>query len=124
MDKEGYPLIREAPRPDFLVHIPGQMTNLLVMEVTSRNADRNSMVDDLKKLTTFRRDLVNQDGLPANYHVAYFSVYGISPEEWPQLSEQLPRAVRGNQEVDRSLIFTTSMTGLASVQSLLIDSAG
>lgn len=26
VDKTGHPLIRGAPKPDFLVHIPGQMT--------------------------------------------------------------------------------------------------
>ena len=104
VDKSGHPLIREAPKPDFLVHIPGEMTNLLVMEVKPRNADINRMVDDLKKLTTFRRDLVDQQGQPVNYQAAYFWVYGISPEGWPHLRGRLLQTMGGSQKVDRSLI--------------------
>jgi len=104
VDKNGHPLIRRAPKPDFLVHIPGQMTNLLVMEAKPRNAHISRMVDDLKKLTTFRRDLLDQQGRPRNYYAAYFWIYGVSPEEWRQLRQRLLQEMRGNQEIDPSLI--------------------
>ena len=38
LDKSGHPLIRDKSKPDFLVHIPGQMTNLLIVEVKPKNA--------------------------------------------------------------------------------------
>jgi hypothetical protein len=104
VDKSGHRLIRGGLKPDFLVHIPGWMINLLVMEVKPANADRDDMVVDLKKLTKFHRDLVDQEGQPANYYAAYFWVYGISPEDWPQLREELLQKMGGNQEIDISLI--------------------
>lgn len=74
------------------------------MEVKPRNADIRRMVDDLEKLTIFRRDLIARHGWPGNYYAAYFWVYSISPEAWPQLRERLLQEVEGNQGIDYSLI--------------------
>lgn len=70
VDKRKHPLIPGAWKPDFLVHVPGEMTNLLVVEVKPRTADVKKMAEDLQKLTSFRRDLRDEDRRPANYHAA------------------------------------------------------
>jgi 3-methyladenine DNA glycosylase AlkD len=96
--------------PDFLVHIPGYMTNLLVMEVKApprqghRNDDLLKMAKDLRKLTAYRRDLVDEDEKPANYYAAYFWVYGIDPRTWPELCREMLEKVDDWDEVDLSLI--------------------
>ena len=77
VDKARHPLIRKSLKPDFLVHIPGEMTNLLIVEVKPQNADETNMADDLVKLTRFRR-------APANYHAAYFWVYGLPTGRVPK----------------------------------------
>jgi hypothetical protein len=101
VDKQGHPLIRVGSKPDFLVHVPGEMSNLLVMEVKPKNGTPNEMLKDLKKLTKFRRDLVDRRGRPANYYGAYFWVYGISPERWPQLRGRLLERIAGNEQRDQ-----------------------
>jgi len=103
VDKAGHSLIRESPKPDFLVHIPGQMTNLLIMEIKPKNADDTKMADDLVKLTHFRRDLKDRDNNPANYYEAYFWVYGLPIAEWLQLRSKIKKASDG-KDVDYSLI--------------------
>ncbi|MBI3045838.1 MAG: hypothetical protein HYY78_23775 [Betaproteobacteria bacterium] len=97
VDKTGHPIIRGNPKPDFLVHVPGKMTNLLVVEVKPRNRDIGRMAEDLKKLVAFRRQ-------PVNYFAAYFLVYGLTLSEWPTLRERLLLAARGDVEFDRMLI--------------------
>ena len=89
VDKQGHPLIREGPKPDFLVHVPGRMSNLLVVEVKSKNSAVDKMRDDLEKLTRFRRDLSPGHVNAGNYHAAYFWVYGLSSEDWPTFREEL-----------------------------------
>jgi hypothetical protein len=96
VDKGRHPLIRGSPKPDFLVHVPGEMRNLLAVEVKPKNADIARMADDLIKLTRFRREW--------NYHAAYFWVYGTSKNDWPLLREEIVRKVAGTQDVDFSLI--------------------
>jgi hypothetical protein len=103
IDKSGHPLIRNRTKPDFLVHIPGQMTNLLIVEVKPKNAVRLEMAEDLVKLTHFRRDLKNKDKSPANYYEAYFWLYGISIDEWPKVNSQIKKASK-DKDVDYSLI--------------------
>ncbi len=104
IDKAGHPLIRNSPKPDFLVHIPGQMTNLLIVEVKPGNADVSRMVDDLVKLTTFRRGLELADGTPGNYDAAYFWIYGIDDNGWKTLKPALIRQSEARATVDLRLI--------------------
>ncbi len=97
LNKRGYPLICGTnlvrTMPDFLVHVPGEigeMTNLLVMEVKSARGEMKKIVEDLEKLTAYRRNLVDQKkGQPANYHAAYLWVYGISDRSWPEIRDQV-----------------------------------
>jgi hypothetical protein len=103
VDKAGHPLIRKSPKPDFLVHIPGQMTNLLIVEVKPKNADGKKMVEDLMKLTRFRRDLRDRYKNPANYYEAYFWVYGLPIAEWPELRSEIRKASEG-KDLDYSLM--------------------
>ena len=89
-------------KPDFLVHIAGRMinsANLLVVEVKSANGDPNQIADDLEKLTAFRRDLKDVEGRSANYHAAYFWVYGLPLGQWHNFCQRVKRALRG-KEVD------------------------
>lgn len=104
VDKQGHPLIRGDSKPDFLVHIPGRMSNLLVMEVKPANSELARMSDDLKKLTRFRRDLRDQDGSPANYCAAYFWLYGLALRDWSGLCRRLLEAVAGSEHFDRALV--------------------
>lgn len=108
VDKRGHLLIcgknLSNTIPDFLVHVPGYMNNLLVMEVKPYNAERKRMANDLKKLTAFRRNLLDEKGRPANYNAAYFWIYGLDPSSWPQLRSEVLSAVDNMEEVDFSLI--------------------
>ena len=104
VDKAGHPLIRGGSKPDFLVHVPGHMDNLLIVEVKPENAARARMADDLKKLTKFRRDLKDQWGNPGNYWAAYFWVYGVGPAGWPALRRRLLQEVADCPEFDRSSV--------------------
>lgn len=104
VDKAKHRLIRNSPKPDFLVHIPGLMVNLLIIEVKPQNAGVGRMADDLKKLTYFRRDLKDQFDEPANYYAAYFWVYGLAVAEWPQLRDEVVQKLAGSHAVDYSLI--------------------
>lgn len=103
VDKARHPLIPKSPKPDFLVHIPGQMTNLLIVEIKPKNADYTKMAEDLVKLTHFRRDLKDKDNNPANYYEAYFWVYGLPIADWPRLRSKIKKASDG-KDVDYSLI--------------------
>jgi hypothetical protein len=118
IDKSGHPIIRDSPKPDFLVHIPGQMTNLLIVEVKPRNARLSEMGDDLKKLTRFRRELVGQHGEPGNYYAAYFWLYGLPMSEWIPFRDRLLREVESNEDFDRSLVscFIHEQPGERAVQ--------
>ena len=104
VDKSGHPLIRGDHKPDFLVHIPGRMVNLLVLEVKPSNASVSRMVKDLVKLTTFRRELKNENNEPANYFAAYFWIYNISVNKWPSLRGKIVTSVGNRSDIDLSLI--------------------
>lgn len=103
IDKSGHPLIRNKTKPDFLVHIPGRMNNLLIVEVKPKNAKHKKMAEDLVKLTQFRKDLKNTDNSSANYYEAYFWLYGTSIDEWPEVNSKIKKAAEGT-DVDYSLI--------------------
>lgn len=108
LDKRGHTLIRgkylDDTIPDFLVHHPGEMTNLLVMEVKPANGNKDKMQDDLKKLTAYRKNLKDKHGNPANYYAAYFLVYGLPEDDWPAFSKEIIGKIENKEEVDLSLI--------------------
>jgi hypothetical protein len=84
-------------KPDFLVHIPGRMNNLLVVEVKPRNAAADRIVADLKKLATFRAE-------PTSYHAAYMLIYGVSAKDWPQVREGIVHLTRKDRDIDLGLV--------------------
>jgi hypothetical protein len=104
VDKKGHPLIGGAFKPDFLVHVPGEMDNLLIVEVKANDGNWAGMVKDLKKLTKFRRDLRDQNGNSANYRGAYFWVYGVTVAEWPPFRNRLLQEVAESSEFDHLLV--------------------
>lgn len=120
-DKQGHPLIPGAWKPDFVVHVPGQMTksNLLVVEVKSANGNVKKMAEDLEKLASFRRDLRDDQGRPAGYHAAYFLVYGLHLDAWPTLRSSLLKEVADSEQFDRSLIecFVHAQAGIRAVRA-------
>jgi len=72
LDKRGHPFIKGNRKPDFVVHVPGNMkNNLAVIEVKPINAQFNRIEDDLKKLKGF---------LEKEYYGAIMLVYGNSPK--------------------------------------------
>lgn len=108
LDKRGHTLVKgkhlDSCIPDFLVHTPGDMENLIAMEVKPANREPKDFVRDLEKLTAFRRSLVDQDERPANYEAAFFWIYGLSKYEWPKRREDILEAVTGNSDVQLDLI--------------------
>jgi len=104
INKQGHPLIRGDEQPDFLVHVPGHMCNLLIVEVKPVNAAPARMADDLMKLTRFRRELYDQDGLPASYEAAYFWLYGLSLPEWPALRKRVLAVIGESVDFDPRLV--------------------
>jgi hypothetical protein len=98
--------------------MPGNMTNLLVMEVKPASGDKEDMLGDLKKLTAYRRDLIDEGGKPANYHAAYFWVYGENDRFWPQIRDRVLAEIDNTEEVDLSLIrcFVHSASGVRAVE--------
>ncbi|MBI2001250.1 MAG: hypothetical protein HYS69_08735 [candidate division NC10 bacterium] len=87
-----------------MVHVPGEMANLLVVEAKPRTADVNKMAEDLQKLTSFRRDLRDEGGRPANYHAAYFLIYGLDLHDWPALRTRLIEVAGSPRDFDRNLV--------------------
>lgn len=71
VDKGGNPIIRQelGPiKPDFLVHVPGGMNNLVAIEVKPVTARLDRIKDDLKKLKGFLEK--------AKYYRAIMLIYG------------------------------------------------
>jgi len=102
IDKTGHPIIRGGPKPDFLVHVPGRMKNLLAMEVKPPNAAIDRMVDDLVKLTTFRRSLGTAK---ENYHAGFFWIYGMDNDGWQEFRSRLLKGVaKRADDIDLSLV--------------------
>ena len=62
------------------------------------------MVDDLKKLTAYRKNLKDKYENPANYYAAYFLIYGLQKDEWPSFSKEIIKKIEDKGEVDLSLI--------------------
>ena len=131
-DKRGHPLIRgkylDDTIPDFLVHVPGRMDNLLVMEVKRAAAEPAKIIHDLAKLTAFRRSLVDRDGNPANYQHAFLWLYGASRDAWPRLEGDIitelvraaPQKAVTEDDVDLSLlrVFIHEHPGVRAVEQI------
>ena len=97
IDKSGHPVIRGGNKPDFLVHVPGNMGgNLLVVEVKPATSSREKMANDLIKLCRFRRT-------PIDYSHAYFLVYGLAESGWPDMREEILDALDPNEQIDPTL---------------------
>ncbi len=90
LDKSGHPLVRRPKKPDFLVHVPGRMDNLAVIEVKAANTDMAALLKDVKTLTFFRKSL----GLENNYAHAYLLIYGMTEARWRATSSTLAQRAR------------------------------
>jgi len=112
VDKQNHPVIRRKVKPDYLVHIPGQMANLLVMEVKPKPKrgievayhanEITETLEDLDKLTWFRRELSEYDP-DANYFAAFMWFYGLDVQEWPILRNCLFERI-AEKNIDTALI--------------------
>lgn len=93
IDKRGSRLFNQVfeghtPNPDFVVHKPGTMDNLVIIEVKSSNCTIRQATDDINKISTFINELDYQHGI--------FLVFG------PMINDQL---VRNLTNVDRRITF-------------------
>ncbi|MCK5466278.1 hypothetical protein KAI56_02140 [Candidatus Parcubacteria bacterium] len=72
VDKAGHAIVYGKKKPDFIVHVPGEMNkNLVVIEVksvTTIKDDFNKLTEDFKKLERFLNE--------ANYKNAIMLIYG------------------------------------------------
>ncbi len=75
VDKRAHPYFLHdggAPKPDFIVHIPGTGNNYAVVEVKSAMVDGEGIRDDIEKLVQFRG---------FGYQRALYLFYGIGANE-------------------------------------------
>jgi hypothetical protein len=72
VDKAGHPIIRNRKKPDFVVHEPGTMNNLVVIEVKSITIETRigGLREDFEKLGWFI------DPINAGYYRAIELIYG------------------------------------------------
>lgn len=67
VDKRGHPLIRgnnlDNRKPDFLVHVPGNMRNYAVIEVKPITAAEGEIVEDVDTLQAFHEHAGYERGL-------------------------------------------------------------
>jgi len=82
VDKANHPIIRDAKKPDFIVHKPGNMSNLVANEVKPVTVkDRiEKLREDFKKLKWFISN--------ANYYRAIMLIYGSVNDNLPQNIKQ------------------------------------
>jgi hypothetical protein len=76
IDKRSHPYFAgeaDAPKPDFVVHVPGTGDNYAVMEVKTRMAVAADIRVDIGKLTRFRTEF--------GYRRAVYLIYGETPDE-------------------------------------------
>ena len=93
VDKAGHPVFRDGPyrysKPDFLVHMPGDMDgNLSVVEVKSSTASLSAIRADVKKLAWYC-------GAPARYYGAVLLMFGgpsQADDWWPDLLASIAEA--------------------------------
>ncbi len=75
VDKGGHPYVqqnRAAPKPDFIVHVPGTDNNYAVMEVKSPVVDLAGIRVDIRKMLQFR---------VFGYQRLLYLFYGMSAHE-------------------------------------------
>ena len=95
VDKAGHPLVRGnglyRVKPDFLVHVPGDMKrNYAVVEVKPANASPNGVDKDIEKLKNFIGY--------AEYERGILLVYG---KKFDALQKQLRKVLlQGSKEID------------------------
>ena len=72
VDKSGHPRFGDlAPKPDLLVHVPGDSRNFVVVEVKScRGATAGPIKDDVEKLVQFTQ------GIESVYDRAIYLIFG------------------------------------------------
>lgn len=93
VDKAGHPIIRAAKKPDFIVHKPGNMSNLVVIEV--KPVTVKDRIDELSEdFETLKWFIDN-----ANYYRAIMLIYG-------NVNGDLPRNIKQKIEDinDRQII--------------------
>jgi hypothetical protein len=75
VDKSAHPYFRHnggAPKPDFIVHVPGTGDNFAVVEVKSPLVDGDGIRDDIQKHVRFRE---------LGYRRALYLLYGMGADE-------------------------------------------
>lgn len=74
VDKGGHPCFQDqgAPKPDFIVHVPGTGNNYAAIEVKTGGAAAKNIRKDVETLLTF---------LGLGYQRALYIVYGCNPGE-------------------------------------------
>lgn len=71
VDKQNHPYLGQgAPKPDFVVHIPGTGDNYAAIEVKRPSADPEGIRKDIRTLLMFRE---------AGYRRALYLTYGVDP---------------------------------------------
>lgn len=96
MDKNGHPIIHReinAAKPDFILHKPRTMDNLLIIEVKPlNNASYSQLKKDLNTLTGF---------LDLGYYKAIHLIYGSSRRGDRSISKVIRAYGRYNSECSR-----------------------
>ena len=84
LDKRGHAIISGGKKPDFVIHVPGEMgQNLVVIEVKTLVAvksDINKLRNDFEKLGRFISE--------AKYYRAIMLIYGNANDNLPQNIKQ------------------------------------
>ena len=75
IDKRSHPYFADgaAPKPDFLVHVPGTGINHAILEVKSAVGSEDGTIKDFKTLLHFRHEL--------GYERAIYLIYGAPPAD-------------------------------------------
>jgi hypothetical protein len=104
VDKTGNPHFRDGPyarvKPDFLVHVPGNMDgNLACIEVKPFARPAIEFARDLEKLSWFCRH--------AHYYRGIFLIYGTTPcclDSDAELQAKLREALVRGEDIDPNVI--------------------
>lgn len=87
LDKAGHSVIRGNMKPDFLVHSPGKMVNLLAVEVKIGIRQTKGILKDIRTLNALRCG-------PAQYKIGVLWFAGVSPECWGEWRAHLVHLAR------------------------------